>query len=550
MTSPPSLAHGHVSAESINTTFAENYRGLQAGVITGQVNAEFHRHDTPDYVKRGSVLEEISAKLSHPAARVALVGLGGVGKTQLAIEYAHRQRSQSPETWVLWLYASNEGRFEQGVRGILNQLKVRDRHNPKSDVFQLLRARLCDPIKGPWLLIMDNADDACVLLGSPSANQADKSANDPSWSEARLDYIPHCDHGRVLVTSRSRDAAGELVDWKNIVAVGPMDTEQAVALLNRKLDRKYDMRNVAALAQALDFIPLAMAQAAAYICQSAGRCSIQEYLEKLGQYDRSGASILDIDERNLRRDREANNSIMLTWQISFDYIRAVRPSAADLLSLMCFFDCKAISEGLLQERGNGQAKGGEERSAVNSRDSERSGKVAGNSNPDPVHEAEEYEKDLVALRCYSLVSSTTERAMIEMHRLVQVAVKKWLVAVNQFDRWASQFISNIEEAFPTSNISNWAMCQSLFPHTMAALHIEPTTRETKLQLATLLLRSASYGSAAGIYVDAEKMQERCLKIRSEMFGEKHPDTLISKGNLALTYSQQGRWKEAEKLEVE
>ncbi|GAB7336855.1 hypothetical protein MBLNU13_g00421t2 [Cladosporium sp. NU13] len=576
MTSTTFPVHDDAPTQAINATFGDSNCGFQAGMIDGNVNIGFHRHDAPerpetppvpastilpfdrdpDYVERGSLLEEIGAKLARPAARVALVGLGGVGKTQLAIEYAHRQKLQSPKTWVLWLYASNEARFEQSVRDILDQLKVPNRHDPKSNIFQLLRGILCNTTKGPWLLIIDNADNARVLLGSSCAGRADKSAVNAPPTEARLDYIPRCDHGRVLITSRSRDAARELVDWKDIVAVGPMNTEQAVALLEKKLDREYEVQNVVVLAKALDFMPLALAQAAAYICQRAGRCSVQEYVEKLGQYDRSEASVLDLDERDLRRDREASNSIMLTWQISFNHIREVRPSASDLLSLMCFFDRHAIPEALLQERGSGQAEGEKEGSAGNSGDSERGGEDAGTSKPSernaaiPGDKVEEYELDIVVLRNYSLISSTTDKAVFEMHRLVQDAIRKWLRAVKQLDRWASQFVSNLGKVFPTSDIGNWAICQSLFPHTMEALHVKSTDRETSLQLATLLLRSGNYASAVGIYVDAENMQKRSLEVRNEMLGEGHPDTLVSIGNLANTYRQQGRLDEAEKLEVE
>ncbi|GAB7336765.1 hypothetical protein MBLNU13_g10856t1 [Cladosporium sp. NU13] len=352
-------------------------------------------------------------------------------------------RTQSPETWVLWLYASNAARFEKSVRDSLDRLRVRGRQDAKANVFQLLH---------DWLAAPSVRERA---VGGTISGQQEK---------ALLEYLPQCDHGKILVTSRSRDAAKELVDWKDIVAVDPMETEQAVALLEKKLDRVYDVRDTVALARALDFMPLALTQAAAYICQRAGRCSVQEYVEKLGQCDRSEASVLEIDERDLRRDREASNSIMLTWQISFNHIREVRPSASDLLSLMSFFDCQAIPEALLQERDTGQAEGEEEGSTVDGEDSEGGGGEAGIDKTSegnaavPVNKAEEYENDIVVLRNYSLISSTTDRAVFEMHRLVQAATKKWLRAAKQFDRWASHFISNLEEVFPTSDIGNWATC--------------------------------------------------------------------------------------------
>ncbi|GAB7336903.1 hypothetical protein MBLNU13_g01181t2 [Cladosporium sp. NU13] len=566
---------GDAPFRSINTTFADGNHGFQAGTITGQVNTEIHHHAPeraetppaplstvpfrrdPDFVQRGPLLEEIASKLSRPAARVALVGLGGVGKSQLAIEYSHQVRTQSPETWLLWLYASNAARFEQSVRDTLDQLKVRGRKDAKANVFQLLHDWLRDGRSRPWLVILDNADDARVLRAAPSVRERAVGGTTSGQQEkALLEYLPQCDHGKVLVTSRSRDAAKELVNWKEIVAVKPMEAEQAVALLEKKLDRVYDVRDIAALAQALDFMPLALAQAAAYICQRAGRCSVQEYVEKLGQCDMFESSVLDVDERDLRRDREANNSIMLTWQISFNHIREMRPSASDLLSLMSFFDRQAIPEALLQDRDTGQADGEEEGSTVNSEDSEGSGQdggIGGSSEGNAavaVDEEEEYEKDIAVLRNYSLVSSTTNRTVFEMHRLVQAATKKWLRTAKQFDRWASQFISNLEEAFPTAGVENWAMCQSLLPHVMTAFDIQVADQRSRLQQASLLQHSGEYALETGAYTDAERMAERSYEARSDVLGEGHPSTLTSMGNLASTYAQQGRWEEAEKLEVE
>jgi len=458
---------------------------------------------------------------------------------------------------VLWVYASNAARFEQSVRDNLDQLKVRRRQDAKENVFQLLHDWLNNASNGPWLIVLDNADDARVLLDkSKIGEQAGVTATSARHTKARIDYLPPCDHGKVLVTSRSEDAANELVYQKDVVTVGPMEEEQALALLRKKLEVWYTDQHAPSLARQLDSIPLALAQAAAYIFRSKGRCSIQQYLVKLEQCDKSDASVLDLNERDLRRDREANNSIMLTWQISFNHIREVRRSAADLLALMSFFDRQAIPEALLQEKGSGQAEGQDEGPTADAKAGERSGEDAGGgalgerNAEGPVDKAEEHEKDIVVLRNYNLVSCTTDRTTFEMHRLVQLATKRWLKAARQFDRWSAQYISNLEEAFPTSAFDNWAVCQVLFPHAVAALHTEVTNRKTVLQQASLLLRSGQYASAAGVYADAEKMEERSLEARRKVLGEGHPGTLGSMNNLAATYSQQGRWDKAEKLQEE
>ncbi|KAM3082319.1 hypothetical protein ACMFMG_004763 [Clarireedia jacksonii] len=91
--------------------------GLQGGTFNGSVNAEFHHHAPPersetppnpsivipfsrdtDFVERGTLLDQIYQKCTVSRSRTALVGLGGVGKSQLAIEYTYRTRDRSPET--------------------------------------------------------------------------------------------------------------------------------------------------------------------------------------------------------------------------------------------------------------------------------------------------------------------------------------------------------------------------------------------------------------------------------------------------------------------
>jgi tetratricopeptide (TPR) repeat protein len=498
-------------------------------------------------------------RLSRPAARVALVGLGGVGKSQLAIEYAHVLRSRSPETWILWIYASNEARFEQSVRSVLDQLKVRGRKDPGANMFQLLRFWLSDVTRGPWLIILDNADDSRVLLGSPSASEASEKS---VVGEARLDYIPRCNHGRVLVTSRTKESAKQLVYWNDIITVEPMEEDQALALLRNKLGVRHTEQRIAQLARELDFMPLALTQAAAYICQSEGMCSIQQYLEKLGQCDKTGANVLDMDKGDLRRDRESSNSIMLTWQISFDHIRETHPSAADLLSLMSFFDRHAIPQALLHEK----------RSTTADRELGRGGKtpvastVAGGerheTNVDSVvagavrecvisvdgpETAEEFERDYVVLRNYSFVSLTADTTTFQMHRLVQSATKKWLSSSRGLERWGSQFISNLNEAFPAGTFENRELCRSLFPHAMAVLHTEVEDRKAVLLQASLLLRSGQFAATIGAYPAAEEMHKQSLEIRSKVLGEDHPSTLISMNNLTGTYSYQGRHEKAEGL---
>ncbi|KAK4172406.1 hypothetical protein QBC36DRAFT_390435 [Triangularia setosa] len=94
----------------------------------------------PDFVNRGDILDQINKRCSEPAARVALVGLGGIGKSQLAIEYAHRIAAGQPDGWVFWVHAGTQARVEEGFRTIANAVKLAGRNRPKVNIPQLVIA--------------------------------------------------------------------------------------------------------------------------------------------------------------------------------------------------------------------------------------------------------------------------------------------------------------------------------------------------------------------------------------------------------------------------
>ncbi|KEY70103.1 hypothetical protein S7711_10298, partial [Stachybotrys chartarum IBT 7711] len=343
-----------------NTTFGDANYGFQAGVIHGSVHAEFHapqeRAETPpcpsivipfsrdlDFVDRGVTLEQgatvdqgtiadhVIQKCRRSGSRTALVGLGGVGKSQLAIEYAYRLREKSPETWVFWIHASNAARFEQSIRDIADCAKIYGRQNPKANILQLVYGWLHDKTNGPWVLILDNLDNAGFLTstsggiggesGGGSESQAGEAEN--TGSRPLLSYIPHCQHGSILVTSRNRSAASELVEEADIIDVEPMNVKDAVTLFKKKFRQPISddaLGLVTTLVASLEYMPLAIVQAAAYISQRWPRCSIKQYLDNYQASDRKKAGLLSYEGGKLRRDAKAKNSILITWQISFDHI--------------------------------------------------------------------------------------------------------------------------------------------------------------------------------------------------------------------------------------
>jgi hypothetical protein len=332
-------------------------------------------------------------------------------------------------------------------------------------------------------------------------------------------------------------AAAKLVERNDIVPIVPMNEQQAATLLEKKLGRQADN---GALAAELDYMPLAMTQAAAYIQQRGARWSIKKYLEKLQKSDRSKTSILDDkDAGDLRRDSEANNAIILTWQLSFEHIRKVRQSAAGLLSLMCFCDRQAIPSMLLQVTDKDGRRDSMTRERTNDREDSSDDESETSSQAE-----DQFDKDVAMLEGFAFVSTTLETSTFEMHRLVQLATRRWLDSQGQAEHWKGVFARRLDDVFPSGAYENWAVCQKLLPHAIAAMNLKMKDRDALLHKASICYRGGWYVREQGLYSRSEEMSECSHKIRQEMLGTDDPDTLASMANLASTYRNQGRSGEA------
>ncbi|CEJ62482.1 hypothetical protein PMG11_10979 [Penicillium brasilianum] len=141
-----------------SSCFTGSNSGLQIGHNYGETNAHFHLPlapeerpqplamipfgRDPDFVDPGSLIDRVHELSSKPSARLALVGFGGVGKSQIAIEYTYWIRERLPKAWVFWVHASDVVRYEEGLRDIAERVKIPRRHNPTANIFQLVGSKL------------------------------------------------------------------------------------------------------------------------------------------------------------------------------------------------------------------------------------------------------------------------------------------------------------------------------------------------------------------------------------------------------------------------
>ncbi|CAF3525353.1 unnamed protein product [Fusarium graminearum] len=539
----------------LSIAFGDGNHGLQVGQSNAPIHTTFNlklepaeptpppfasipfRRD-PMFVNRGDVLEQIDRRCSEPASRVAIVGLGGVGKSQLAIEFAYRFADCSPEKWIFWVHASTPARIVEGFKSIADNIKLMGRNQPTVDILKLVFDWLSNVRNGKWLLILDSADDPDVLLDSTIGGRG---------GERKLvEYLPQSVNGCVLLTTRNRDLAFRLTGtFQTIHEIGPMTQEEGLKLLENRLGRLSDGDTAVELVRSLDLVPLAISQAAAYIQMRAPRTSLAQYLDQFRQSESKKVKLLTHDagdlRRDLRKDGGASNTILTTWQVSFDHIRSKRQSAADLLSLMSFFDRQGIPESLVALPKDSR----------NTAQSNRHNDISDSDTQDSGDKTESgLEDDIAILRNYCLIMQGEDTNTFEMHGLVQLSTRRWLKAQGLQEKFLEQYIVIMARAFPNGDYENWKVCRALFAHVEAAAEYWPKDEHLRKTWADLLHNGGWYALLQGRYATAELMSSQAMRNREEIMGKDHEGTLASTSNLGSTYWNQGRWEEAEKLQVE
>ncbi|KAJ5464890.1 uncharacterized protein N7458_000576 [Penicillium daleae] len=491
----------------------------------------------PDFVGRNGLLDQIHEKASIAGSRLALVGLGGVGLEQ-------------------HVHASNVARCEKSLRDLADRAKIPGSQDRNANIFQVVGHWLQDGKIGKWILVLDNVDDD-ELLRKSSAVGTDGQINTHSGTSTQplLRYLFDSFNGSIIVTSRNRAVALNVASHKNIIELQPMNQTEGLDLLQKKLSIPTEQEIIVRLARELEFMPLAIVQAAGYITHRSPRCSVSQYLEKIQKGDREAARVLNDEAGLLYRDWEAKNSILLTWQISFDYIRWKRPSATDLLSLMSFFNWQGITEDVLRVDQN-QKRGRhftleQLEDSLSEQDTDNESNGAANT---------DFDKDITILCDFSLIAVGEDSMSFTMHRLVQLTVRTWLKAHGQLEYWKGLFIKNLsllgaenEEALDSTTmlagayrlVGRWEEAEQLYLQVLE-------TCKTKLSadhpstLSSMANLASTYRNQ-GRWDEAEQLEVQVLETRRTKLGKDHPSTLTSMANLASTYRNQGRWDEAEQL---
>lgn len=335
------------------------------------------------FVGRESLLEKLHERIPPSAdpddcQRTALVGLGGIGKTQIALEVAFQVRNKHADSSVFWVPAVDATSFKNAYRNIGQLLNVPGIEEDKADVGQLVRAALSQEAQGSWLLIIDNVDDLALRLD-----------NDASLK----DYLPFSTKGSILFTTRSREVVVELdIPEANVIAVEGMTQEEGLMLLKAHLSDRLmrDMESTTELLDVLGYLPLAIRQASAYMAKK--RMSTTKYLELCRSSDENRIALLSKEFDDRHRYKSSQNPVATIWLISFRQIEEQHPLAADSLKFICFLSEKDIPQSLLP----------------------------------PAFGSLDVEDAIGTLKAYAFITEREEPDAYDIHQLVRLATINWL----------------------------------------------------------------------------------------------------------------------------
>ena len=440
----------------------------------------------PNFTGRVELLRDLREALDgekSAALTQAIHGLGGVGKTQLAIEYAYRYANHYSLIW--WVRSETPESLNADWEALARRMNLVSQEDrlEQGQVIEIVRGALEQ--RTEWLLVFDNAPN-------PDAIES---------------YIPHGSAGHVVVTSRY-SAWGRLAHPLPVRVWQPRESVEFLL----KRTRQEDEAAAGRLAEELGYLPLALEQAAAYI-EHAGR-SLAGYLAlfrerklALFQHGSSGS------------DEEA--TVSTTWDISFEQARKESSAAVDLLRLCAFLGPDDIPMEVIV---HGIEHIPEPLSAALQ---------------DPL----ELDKAIIALRNYSLVEVAEpepDERRLSIHRLVQAVTFDRLSEEGR-KAWAEAAVGVVNKAFPfdADDVRSWPVCARLGTHAVQAVkHAE------KLQVgiestARLLNQLGMYSQGRAELDQAKDYFERALAIDEKVYGPEHPDVARDANNIGQILKAQG-----------
>lgn len=500
-----------------------------------------------DVVPRLDLINRLDTLLPQTSKHcsAALWGLGGSGKTQIALVYAYR-RCDDESCSVYWVHADSEATFEYDYRAIAKQLDI-DRTLKGEDLLATVRTRI--EAQPKWVLILDNADDLTLFGIGPTAEQKTNLYK----------YIPS---GTVLWTSRDERVVGTLVGPRRGINVARMTSNEAENLLAMTRDEEISEGDAeTALLKELQWLPLAISQAGAYMRRTS--TTVKEYLHLLEQ-DKQRWNVLKTTEFDRHRRPDVPNSVLETWSISINRIQQESEMAYKILHVIAYLDNQNIPHEVMEaviKHDDGDSDDDED-------------DVHGGASLDVKDEDYEtlaqqrIERELIQaitrLKEYSFIRMrrmNDGNRSYEMHKLVQEATRYGLTvrkptetgeentpgvcfSREQTDKYfSSMAIRIVATLFPIPEPETWLLCEKYVAHAVQVAEWAEICKE-QIKVSELLSWVSRFLHDQGRWREKERIDEWALRLRREVLEEKHPDTIESMVCLAVTYHEQGRYTEA------
>ncbi|KIN03538.1 hypothetical protein OIDMADRAFT_177691 [Oidiodendron maius Zn] len=488
-------------AECRETRREEDKRTLKASwVMPFERNSQF--------IGREPQLTQLEEKAfsEDRTTKIAITGLGGVGKTQIAIELAFRTRAKYENCSIIWIPAINIESLQQAYLDVARQVGIPGWKDNKADVKKLLQGYLSEETAGQWLLVFDNADDIDMWINRPGFKRG---------LNPLIEYLPKSRQGCIIFTTRDRKTAVKLAH-QNVVEVPEMDENIATQLLVKHLLNRnlvYNKQDTKALVVQLTYLPLAIVQAAAYINENG--INLADYLSLLDDQEEEVIDLLSEGFEDDGRYHDMKNPVATAWLISFEQIRRCDPLAAELLSFIACIDPKDVPRSLL-----------------------------------PPGLSRKKETDAIGtLDAYSFIIRRLADLSFDIHRLVHLTTRGWLRKEEVLAQWTERVVRRLGDIFPDDDHQNRSIWRRYLVHALYALESNLIDKYDEIRI-NLAWKVGLCLYSDGRYNEAEVLFAEVMEMRKKVLGAEHPNTLTSIANLASTYRNQGRWTEAEELGVQ
>ena len=435
--------------------------------------------------------------------KMSIVGLGGTGKTQIALQFAYTVKETMSAVSIFWVPALSMESFEQSCASIVAALNIGQIGTGEDDAKELLREHLSSDRAARWLLVLDNADDPDLVFGTDQ-------------SRGILDYLPESEKGIILFTTRTQEVAVSLTRG-DVLELRSMSRRDATEFLEKSVINKNLVQDGEATGKLLDelaCLPLAIAQAASYL--NLNRTTIVKYLHLIKSTEQDTVGLISREFRDHTRYRSSANAIASTWVVSFSQLRKRDAIAAQLLRFMSCIEWKAIPRSLLPK----------------------------------VQSEEEMEQAIGTLCGYSFISrrddimleeSEGKEEWYDLHRLVHLATRIWVRNYGDVARVTQSAMKHVAEVFPTDDFANQAVWRAYMPHALRLLGTKQLCNVKDVARLNLWL-GRCLGFDGRIREAVAWLEESC-RLRKRL-SETHPDRLASQHALGTFYEADGRVKEA------